>query len=176
MILSNANASAQTGTLHYGNVQDATGHLHASDSSSNFSVDKLNVIYLTDKEKLDKDIKWTIADTFKEADGYCDPRKVKVAPIDSDEDLVPDDPLQYDDFVSPQSLVFFEYYTDFDGYTYDRPVSGVMLDYRGEISIDLSDTTYQSPSSYSNPTLASSVNYLTVDTKLKSSIEKIILF
>jgi len=164
MILSNANASAQTGTLHYGNVQDATGHLHASDSSSNFSVDKLNVIYLTDKEKLDKDIKWTIADTFKEADGYCDPRKVKVAPIDSDEDLVPDDPLQYDDFVSPQSLVFFEYYTDFDGYTYDRPVSGVMLDYRGEISIDLSDTTYLSPASYSNPTLASSVNYLTVDT------------
>ena len=78
MLLSNANATAQTGTLTYTGVQNATGHLHASDSSTNFSVDKVNVIYLNDKEKLDKDIVWTIADTFKEADGYCDPRKVKL--------------------------------------------------------------------------------------------------
>ena len=164
LVLSNANAVAQTGTLTYTNLQTATGFLHASDSSTNFSVDKLKVIYLNDKEKLDKDIVWTISDTFKEADGYCDPRKVKVAPIDSNEDLVPDDPLQYDDFVSSQSLVFFEYYTDFDGYTYDRPVSGVFLDYRGETSIDLSDTDFLSPSSYLNQTAWNTVDYLIVDT------------
>ena len=164
LVLSNANATAQTGTLTYTGLQTATGFLHAADSSTNFSVDKLNVIYLNDKEKLDKDIVWTISDTFKESDGYCDPRKVKVAPIDSDEDLVPDDPLQYDDFVSPQSLVFFEYYTDFDGYTYDRPVSGVFLDYRGETSIDLSNTDFLSPSSYLNQTAWNTVGYLIVDT------------
>ena len=170
VILSNANATAQTGTLTYTNVQNATGHLHASDSSSNFSVDKVKVIYLNDKEKLDKDIVWTIADTFKEADGYCDPRKVKVAPIDSDEDLVPDDPLQYDDFVSPQSLVFFEYYTDYDGYTYDKPSSGVIKDYRGESSLDLSNTDFLSPGSYSNQTAwanadgSLAINFVIVDT------------
>ena len=164
LILSNANTTAQTGTLTYTNLQTDKGFLHASDSSSNFSVDKINVIYLNDKEKLAEDIKWSISDTFTEADGYCDPRKVKVAPFDTDEDLVPDKPLQYDDFVGPKSLVFFEYYTDFDGYTYDKPSSGVILDYRGETSIDLSDTNNLSPASYSNPTLASSVNYLIVDT------------
>ena len=162
--LTNANATAQTGTLTYLNTQNATGFLHASDSSSNFSVDKFKVLYLNDKEKLDEDIKWTIVDTFKEADGYCDPRKVKVAPIDSNEDLVPDKPLQYDDFVSPQSLVFFEYYTDFDGYTYDKPSSGVILDYRGETSIDLTNTDFLSPASYSNQTDWTTVNFLIVDT------------
>ncbi len=164
LVLSNANTVAQTGTLTYRDLQTNVGFLHASDSSSNFSVDKLKVIYFSDKEKLDKDIVWTIADTFKEADGYCDPRKVKVAPIDSDEDLVPDDPLQYDDFVSSQSLVFFEYYTDFDGYTYDRPVSGVFLDYRGEEGIDLTDPDYLSPKSYLNQTDWETVDYLIVDT------------
>ena len=164
IILENANATAQTGRLIYTGLQNSTGQLHASDSSTNFSVDKLNVIYLNDKEKLSKDIKWTISDTFKEADGYVDPRKVKVAPIDSDEDLVPDEPLQYDDFVSPQSLVFFEYYTDFDGYTYDRPVSGLFLDYRGETGINLTDTNYLSPASYINQTDWKTVNYLIVDT------------
>ena len=162
--ITNANAVAQTGTLTYDDLQTSAAFLHAADSSSNFSVDKLRVIYLNDKEKLDKDIKWTISDTFKEADGYCDPRKVKVAPIDSDEDLVPDDPLQYDDFVNSESLVFFEYYTDFDGYTYDRPVSGYFLDYRGEIDINLSDVEFISPASYVDQTLASSVDYLIVDT------------
>ena len=164
ILLSNADATAQTGTLTYTGVQNATGLLHASDSSSNFSVDKLNVIYFNDKEKLDKDIIWSISDTFTESDGYVDPRKVKVAPIDLDEDLVPDDPLQYDDFVSSQSLVFFEYYTDFDGYTYDRPVSGLFLDYRGETGINLTDTNYLSPASYINQTDWKTVNYLIVDT------------
>ena len=169
IFLTNANLSAQTGTLTYTGLQSATGFLHAQDSSSNFSVDKLNVIYLNDKDKLEEDIKWVISDTFTEADGYCDPRKVKVAPIDSDEDLVPDKPLQYDDFVGPKSLVFFEYYTDFDGYTYDKPSSGVILDYRGETGIDLTDATYLSPLSYSNPTAWGTdgdlkVNFLIVDT------------
>jgi len=162
--LSNVNVSAQTGTLSYGNLQQPSGFLHASDSSTNISTDKINVQYFNDKEKLDEDIIWTIADTFKEADGYCDARKVKVAPIDSNEDLVPDKPLQYDDFVSTQSLVFFEYYTDFDGYVYDRPVSGVILDYRGEEDIDLTDTSYLSPSSYLNQTDWKTTDYLIVDT------------
>ena len=79
----------QTGTLTYGNLQQPNGFLHASDSSTNISTDKINVKYFNDKEKLDEDIVWTIPDTFKEADGYCDARKVKVAPTDSNEDLVP---------------------------------------------------------------------------------------
>ena len=164
IFLSSANQTAQTGTITYTGVQGATGFLHIADSSSNYSTDKVNVIYLNDKEKLDQDIKWAITDTFTEADGYTDPRKVKVAPIDSDEDLVPDRPLQYDEFVSPKGLVIFEYYTDFDGYVYDRPVSGVILDYRGEASIDLSDTAFLSPASYSNPTAWATVDYLIVDT------------
>ena len=164
IVLANADHIAQTGTLYYADVQDPTGFLHASDSSSNYSVDKFKVLYLNDKEKLDKDIKWTIADTFKEPDGYVDPRKVIVAPIDSDEDLVPDEPLQYDDFVGPNSLVFFEYYTDFDGYTYDKPSSGKILDYRGETSINLSDTAFLSPASYDAPTNWETVKFLIVDT------------
>ena len=56
-------------------------------------------------------------------DGYKDPRKVEVVPKDTNADGVPDDPIALSAFIDnggqPQN-VFFERFTDFDGYEYFR--------------------------------------------------------
>ena len=56
-------------------------------------------------------------------DGYNDPRKVEVKSPDTNNDTVPDDPLAIDEFLanggSPDT-VYFERFTDFDGYEYFR--------------------------------------------------------
>ena len=160
--LSNANATAQTGTLTYTNLED-NNYVYAIDKSGTRSQDRILVEYKNDKSNLDKEIVWEVVDSFKYNDGYTDPRKVKVAPLDSDNDLVPDRPLQFNEFVEVTDFVIYEYYTDFDGYTYDRPVSGVILDYRNERSI-FQDGTNLSPGSYTNLTPWSTVDFILVDT------------
>jgi hypothetical protein len=80
----------------------------------------LTITYQNDEE-LSRAISWNIFDSFNTADGHLDQNKVKVRPIDSDDDGVPDYPLSFSDFVSPNDFVFFERYTDFDGYQNFRP-------------------------------------------------------
>lgn len=160
LYLANANVTAQTGNLVYSQLQNNIYHISA-DRTSTMSRDQLILNYLNNKENLDRDIVWQVVDVYKYADGYTDPRKVVVAPIDSDSDLVPDRPLQFKEFVDSDDIQLFEYYTDFDGYSYDRPVSGVILDYRYENSLSVNFTGDTiSPGSYEFNTELSSVDWI----------------
>lgn len=149
-----------TGNLLYTDIVDETLH-YSADSSDIVSQDKLKVTYVSNKSTLAQPIKWQIADVFVESDGYTDPRKVRVAPVDTDGDMVPDRPRQFAEYVGENSLVLFEYYTDFDGYTYDRPVTGVVLDYRAESALTITNTTV-SPSSRNNPVALNTVDWMLV--------------
>ena len=115
--------------------------MYATDISGARSADRILVEYKLDKSQLDEDIVWEIVDNYsKYNDGYTDPRKVKVAPIDSDNDLVTD--LQFNEFAEETDFVIYEYYKDFDGYPSDRPMSGVFVDYRNETSITQDGTNF----------------------------------
>jgi hypothetical protein len=147
LFLANANVAAQTGNLIYNDLQLNRYH-YSTDRTSAVSSDKILVDYVQNKERLDREIEWEISDVYKYNDGYVDPRKVIVAPIDSDSDMVPDRPLQFKEYVYDKNIQIFEYYTDFDGYTYDRPTQGVIADFRKEntIRFDISADTIISES------------------------------
>lgn len=119
-----------SGIFVYGGIQDQNLL-----DLQNGSRDKLIVEYVNNKQQLDQPIKWQIADVYREPDGYTDPRKVRVSAIDTDGDLVPDRPRQFTEFVDSNNLVLFETYQDIDGYSSDRPVRGVILDWRNENEI-----------------------------------------
>lgn len=92
-----------------------------------------------------EDIRFELYDTFTYSDGYVEPRRVKIRPIDSDNDGQPDNPLAFDAVVFPgrfmnaadtsltpspyqeqhtwDILVFWVKYTDADGYEYYRPLT-----------------------------------------------------
>ena len=139
----------QTGNLKI-TGWNSNKHTHVRDAKG-LSRDQLIVNYKFDKEKLNNDIKWTITSPVKYNDGYTDNRKVYVKAMDTDNDLVPDRPLQFEEFVGDNDLVFFDYFTDFDGYSYSRPFTGNILDLRDEtvINVDLSAQTV-TPGSYVN--------------------------
>jgi hypothetical protein len=162
--LESANATAQTGVLIYDNLELNNYH-RSTDISGRISSDKILITYVSDKEKLDQPIVWRVVESFKYSDGYTDNYKVIVAPEDTDGDLVPDRPLQFAEYVDDDDIVLYEYFTDFDGYTYDRPVTGVILDYRGETSIQVSflSSGTIAPGSVSRPSVLDTVNWLLVD-------------
>jgi len=147
LYLANANVTSQTGNLIYSDLQYNQYH-YATDRTSAVSKDKLIIDYIQNKERLDQEIVWDVVDVYKYNDGYTDPRKVIVAPIDSDNDMVPDRPLQFKEYVYDTNIQVFEYYTDFDGYIYDRPTEGVIADFRNEnnIRFDISANTISSES------------------------------
>lgn len=150
------------GTLTYEKLHNSDFHM-SSDRTGIMSRDKLSVQYRNNKEKLDQPIEWQIADVYKEADGYVDSRKVKVTPVDTDGDLVPDRPRQFTEFVDTDNYVLFEYFTDFDGYRYDRLVEGVIHDFRKEdrlIINDAADTV--GPASYDNLQQLSTTDWIIV--------------
>ena len=155
----------RSGTLRYKELQNSD-YLYLPDTTGVVSQDKLSVYYENNRDKLSRPIEWDVVDVFREADGYIDPRKIKVAPIDSDGDLVPDRPLQFSEYVDKTDLVFFEYYNDFDGYRYDRPFEGNIFDLRNENSIDLSNSRNTlSPGSYSNVKTLSDLDWVVVKNK-----------
>lgn len=162
LYLANANVTAETGNIIYSDLQDNIYHISADGTGTLFK-DQLVLNYLNNKENIDKDIVWQVVDVYKYADGYTDPRKVIVAPIDTDSDLVPDRPLQFVEYVDADDLQLFEYYTDFDGYTYDRPVTGIILDYRYENSVSVNFTgNVISPGSYVSNTVLDTVDWILV--------------
>lgn len=159
-------AATGIGSLEYVNVQENDLH-HSQDRTALFSSDKLEVYYENNKEKLDQEIKWEVLETYREPDGYTDPRKIRVAPINSNGDLVPDRPLQFEEYVDTTDEVFFEYYTDFDGYRYDRPVSGIVLDYRNEDELTIDNAGDRiTPTRYDDWKKLSTVNWLIVKNKV----------
>jgi|TARA_R110002153_G_scaffold34611_5_gene103413 hypothetical protein len=160
------NAATGIGSLEYTNVQENDLHF-SKDRTATFSQDKLEVYYENNKEKLDQEITWEVLETYKETDGYTDPRKVRVAPISSNGDLVPDRPLQFEEFVDSTDEVYFEYYTDFDGYRYDRPASGIILDYRNEDELTVDNTGDRiTPTRYDDWKKLSTVKWFIVKNKI----------
>jgi len=147
--LLDSNTITETGNLKI-TEWNSNNHTHVRDAKG-LSRDQLIVNYKFDKEKLTNDIKWTVTKPVKYNDGYTDNRKVYVKAYDTDNDLVPDRPLQFEEFVGYNDLVFFDYFTDFDGYSYSRPFTGNILDLRDEtvIKVDLSEQTV-TPGSYTN--------------------------
>lgn len=80
-------------------------------------------------------------------DGYKDPRKVEVVPTDTNQDGVPDDPLELAAFIdnsgSPQN-VYFERFTDFDGYEYFRLWEAGRYELgAGTLSVGLNGTSFE---------------------------------
>lgn len=140
--LQDANLSAQQGNLVYRDLNLNLYH-RSSDRTAISSADQLVVDYVDTRERLALPIVWEVVDVYKYNDGYTDPRKVIVAPFDSDSDLVPDRPLQFSEYVDEREFQIYEYYTDFDGYTYDRPLEGAILDLREQtvISVNISTNT-----------------------------------
>ena len=165
----------KTGVLEYTRLEINDYH-YSKDKSGAFSTDKINVTYINNKDKLDENIVWEVVDVFKEPDGYTDPRKVIVAPLDSDSDLVPDRPRQFEEYVGTNDRILFENFSDFDGYIYDRPIEGVIVDYRGE-----SDIRYQSgaetisPESFDSFTPLADLDWILVDeTSVLDILENVI--
>lgn len=161
LFLANANVAAGTGNLVYSRLEE-NDYFISKDKFTSYK-DQIIINYKTSKDKIVEPIEWQVVDVYKYADGYVDPRKVIVAPIDSDGDLVPDRPLQFSEYVDRDDVMAYEYYTDFDGYNYDRPVYNVILDYRNEnsLNINFADNTV-SASSYKLEYRLSAVDWLLV--------------
>lgn len=110
-------SGAFTGTEYPGYISNLTGTINVGDT--------ITVAY-ENPIKLAEPVRWNISDTFIMADGYVDQRKVKIVPVDSDEDGVPDNPYAFDDLVNQANdVVYFERFTDFDEYEYFRVWSAV---------------------------------------------------
>tara|TARA_R110001592_G_scaffold7953_3_gene43860 strand:+ start:2324 stop:6538 length:4215 start_codon:yes stop_codon:yes gene_type:complete len=154
------------GRLEYTRVQNGDYHFSRDGTANPPYRDKLTIHYENSKEKLDQPIEWEVVDSFKETDGYTDNRKVIVAPLDTDNDLVPDRPIQFLEYVDATDYVFFEYYTDFDGYKYDKPCSGIIHDFRREDSLSINDTRDTvSPTSYKKDVKLSTSKWIVVKNK-----------
>jgi len=97
--------------------------------------DKMQIVYKNVSEALDKPLEFEIIDSYRYSDGYADPAKVIVKPIDTDYDGFPDNPDLFDRFVGSTDFVFFEQYTDLDGYTYERPAKFKILNFATETDI-----------------------------------------
>lgn len=74
-------------------------------------------------------------------DGYRDPRKVIVKPVDEDRDGVPDDPTILEqvvqNFDQPAQRVYFRKFMDFDGYEYLGLWTGMFLRLEGTSATQL---------------------------------------
>lgn len=74
---------------------------------------------------------------FTYEDGYRDPRKALVKDIDLDRDGVPDNPLGIINFINDSGVpVYFERFTDFDGYEYFRLWKAFQVNSTGTPVID----------------------------------------
>lgn len=155
--ISDYDSLSGNGNLVLSNIA-ANYYLYARDSER-LAFDEIQVNYLTDVERLEEPITWQIVDTVRYSDGYVDPSKVVVSPVDSDGDLVPDRPLQFDEFVGSSDLLLYEVVRDFDGYEYERPVRAAILDLRREQSVTVSGNSI-SPASTNRPVNISDLEWI----------------
>lgn len=172
IMFGNASVSSESGNLIMTGVE-FNNYTYVTDSSLKTSYSSILLNYEGTNERLDEQISWHVVDTFKYDDGYTDPRKIIISPYDTDNDLVPDRPLQFYEFVADDDIALFEYYTDFDGYTYDRPISANILDVRSEnsLTVDLPGDMI-GPGSYSNPVTLSTLDWILLKNEsLLTSIE-----
>jgi len=91
---------------------------------------KTNTVSNTDLSILGSTVKVQPHRLVMYEDGHQDPRKVEVIAPDVDDDGLADDPLSVENFLAssgPQT-VYFERFTDFDGYEYFQLWRGVQYD------------------------------------------------
>jgi len=65
-----------------------------------------------------EDIVFNMSSLLTYEDGYQDPKKAIITFQDVDNDMVPDNPTSFDQFVNLSRYIFQESYTDYDGYEY----------------------------------------------------------
>ncbi len=68
--------------------------------------------------KLTAPVTFELSEEFVEQDGYVDTKKVKIANYDSDSDGMPDNPIGHELLIDDSNHVFFNSYSDYNGYTY----------------------------------------------------------
>lgn len=73
------------------------------------SYDKINVLGLAPNNKLETKMTYTITGYYVYDDGYTDSSKVKVTPLDVDNDFLPDDPEHFNTIVGENKLVLINY-------------------------------------------------------------------
>ena len=135
--LLDSDVTAQTGNIK---VELNTRHHYAIDSTTrNNRSDNISITYINDNERLAAPILYSAIGNFTYPDGYTDPKKVKITPINTQSSDSPDDPIQFEKFVGEDDIILFENYEDFDGYTYTRPVKTGILDLRKENGVNFSD-------------------------------------
>ena len=93
--------------------------------------DAIEIKYLEPNSYLDSAISWNLLRAVYLEDGYLDSKRIEIVPIDSDHDGIPDNILEFKKVVSNDGLVFFEDYTNFDGYTLQRLAYNKWIDARG---------------------------------------------
>lgn len=121
------------GTAHY---TYSLGRLVISGSYTPVAGDRFVISY-RNTVKLDRDVIWNIDRSVILEDGHLDQTKVEIKPYDYNEDGVPDAPLSFYDIVDVNvDRVFFETYTDFDGYQYTRPWKTVYVEVELDSVID----------------------------------------
>lgn len=80
---------------------------------------------------LGEDYYWRLVGQQVYQDGYLEPKSVRVSFADNDNDGVVDNPFEFIELVNPQliasKMVFWEEYTDYQGYAYYRPITGVKV-------------------------------------------------
>lgn len=128
--LLDSNVSNQSGNLQID--LDSRHHYGIDGTARQNRSDTVIVKYVQDTGRLEQPIIYSAVDNFVYSDGYTDPKKVKITPVNTQGSDSPDNPIQFSEFVGADDIVLFENYEDFDGYTYTRPVKSGILDLRKE--------------------------------------------
>jgi hypothetical protein len=95
-------------------------------SFSSTSKDTISLLELGSNNKLQESKSYKISGYYVYDDGYTDNSKVKVTPLDLDNDFLPDDPEHFISVVNDSKLTLVEY--DEGDFTYQVPVPGEAAD------------------------------------------------
>ena len=150
LYLLDSNVTTQSGNLQI--KLDERHHYGIDGTARQNRSDKVFIKYIQDTGRLEKPILYSAVGNFVYNDGYTDPKKIKVTPINTQGSDSPDNPIQFSEFVGTDDIVLFENYEDFDGYTYTRPVKTGILDLRKEDSVVFTNN-YGSISGVSTPNI-----------------------
>jgi len=111
-------------------------------------------------ESLNEDFVWNVEDVFVSTDGFIDPRRIKVTFTDTDEDGVPDDPtffevitkitgdninLELPDEVPDETELFWEAFTNTDGFQEFRPSTAVVKAFNVFPAVNVDDFLFDVP-------------------------------
>lgn len=159
-----ANVITQSGNII---VTDfATRRHRVLDNANVVNNESLTVKYSNIVDQLDAPISWQVVAPVTYDDGYEDPRKVVVTPVNTSGDNVPDDPLQFSKFVDNLDRVYFETFTDINGYVYTRPVKDTFLDLKNlaGFTVNFTGEAVISTVNTENTYSLSGINWILVNT------------